>query len=261
VQNSLRHSFAIQRRVIGALLMREVITRFGRHNIGVLWLFVEPMIFTLGIATLWSLVGLGHGHGLSPVAFAVTGYSSVLLWRNIASRSIHAVQPNLALMHHRNVKVLDLFLSRALLEIAGASLSFVILGTVFCALGWMNPPVDILKLLGGWLILMWLGTALGVLVGSLSERSEVVEKLWGPFTYLLFPLSGAVFMVDWLPPSFRAIVLWVPMVHALELLRAGYFGAAVHAHYELHYVLGACLGMTFFGLAQARIVGRTVLPE
>ena len=261
MQNSLRHSWAIQRRVIGALLMREVITRFGRHNIGFLWLFVEPMIFTLGVATLWAVTGAGHGHGVSPVAFAVTGYSSVLLWRNIASRSIHAIQPNLALMHHRNVKILDLFLSRALLEIAGASLSFVILGTVFCALGWMNPPVDILKLLGGWLILMWLGTALGVLVGSLSERSEIVEKLWSPFTYLLFPLSGAMFMADWLPPAMREIVMWVPMVHALELLRAGYFGAAVHAHYELRYVLGVCLGMTFFGLVQARIVGRTVLPE
>jgi ABC-2 type transport system permease protein/capsular polysaccharide transport system permease protein len=44
MDTSLRHSFEIQRRVIGALLMREVITRFGRHNIGFLWLFVEPMI-------------------------------------------------------------------------------------------------------------------------------------------------------------------------------------------------------------------------
>lgn len=32
----LLESLAIQRRVIGALLMREVITRFGRENIGVL---------------------------------------------------------------------------------------------------------------------------------------------------------------------------------------------------------------------------------
>ena len=55
---TLRQSFAIQRRVISALLMREVITRFGRENVGVLWLIGEPMMFTLGVATLWAAAGL-----------------------------------------------------------------------------------------------------------------------------------------------------------------------------------------------------------
>jgi hypothetical protein len=53
-ENTFFSSFAIQRRVIGALLMREIITRFGRDNLGVLWLFVEPMMFTLGVTALWT---------------------------------------------------------------------------------------------------------------------------------------------------------------------------------------------------------------
>jgi len=40
-------SLGIQRRVLYALTMREVITRFGRENLGVLWLVGEPMLFTL----------------------------------------------------------------------------------------------------------------------------------------------------------------------------------------------------------------------
>ena len=48
----------IQRRVLHALLMREIITRFGRENLGVLWLVAEPMLFTLGVATLWTAAGL-----------------------------------------------------------------------------------------------------------------------------------------------------------------------------------------------------------
>jgi len=35
-------------------MMREVITRYGRDNLGVLWMVGEPMIFTIGVATLWS---------------------------------------------------------------------------------------------------------------------------------------------------------------------------------------------------------------
>jgi ABC-2 type transport system permease protein/capsular polysaccharide transport system permease protein len=70
---SLRKSWAIQRRVIYALLMREVLTRFGRHNIGFLWMFIEPMLFTLGVTALWTIAGLGHGSSLPIVAFALTG--------------------------------------------------------------------------------------------------------------------------------------------------------------------------------------------
>ena len=37
-------SWTIARRVIGALLLRELLTRYGRNNIGFLWLFVEPRV-------------------------------------------------------------------------------------------------------------------------------------------------------------------------------------------------------------------------
>ena len=40
-------------------------------------------------------------------------------------------------------------------------------------------------------------------VGAMSEISEVVEKVWHPVTYLTFPLSGAMFMVGWLPEEAR----------------------------------------------------------
>ena len=37
----------------------------------------------------------------------------------------------------------------------------------------------------------------------------VVEKIWHPISYLLFPLSGAAFIADAFPPSIREIVLLV----------------------------------------------------
>ena len=137
---SLLRAWRVQRQVIGALLMREVLTRFGRHNIGFFWLFVEPMIFTLGVAALWTFAGM-HNHSNIPiVAWAVTGYSSVLLWRNMPSRCVGAVGPNLALMYHRNVKVIDIYLARLLLEAGGATLSFAQLAADFTAVGRGAPP-------------------------------------------------------------------------------------------------------------------------
>src|ERR1700745_2284806 len=139
---SLRRSLTIQRRVLHAMLMREVITRFGRENLGVLWLAGEPMIFTLGVATLWTISGLHRGSPIPIVAFAVTGYSSVLMWRNSASRCGSALEQNKQLLFHRNVRALDVFLTRIILEVAGATGSFMLLSLVFMFIGWMPPPVD-----------------------------------------------------------------------------------------------------------------------
>ena len=256
-----RRSLAIQIRVISALLMREVLTRYGRHNIGFLWLFVEPMIFTLGVTALWTLGKATHGSDLPIVAFAVTGYSSVLLWRNMPGRLSSAIEPNLALMYHRHVKVIDIFASRIVLEITGTTTSFVSLLLFFNSIGWMKPPEDVLKIILGWILLAWFGAALALLVGALSARTEIVEKIWHPMAYLLFPLSGAVFMVDWLPAAAQDLILLLPMVHGVELLREGYFGSKVHAHYDIAYMAICSLLLTLLGLAQERIVSRQVMPE
>jgi ABC-type polysaccharide/polyol phosphate export permease len=258
---SLADSWRVERRVIGALLMREVLTRYGRHNIGFLWLFVEPMLFTLGIVALWTLAQTHHQSQLPIVAFAVTGYSSVLLWRNMPGRCIGGIGPNLALMYHRNVKVLDIFLARLLLEAAGATMSFAVLSLLFWFVGWMELPEDPLTVLGAWFLLAWFGAALALLLGALAERSDLLEKFWHPAAYLLFPLSGAAFLVDAFAPAVQEFLLWLPMVHGVELLREGWFGSAIRAHYDVGYLAGWCAGLTLLGLAQVRDISRRISPE
>jgi ABC-type polysaccharide/polyol phosphate export permease len=241
--------------------MREVLTRYGRHNIGFLWLFAEPMLFTLGVTALWTALKSVHGSNLPIVAFALTGYSAVLLWRNMPGRCSNAIQPNLALLHHRHIKVMDVFASRLLLEAAGVTVSFVTLSLLFTFIGWISPPDDVLLLAFGWIMLAWFGAALGVTIGALSERSELVDKLWHPMSYLMFPLSGAGFLVEWLPPKAQAIVLMLPMVHGTEMLRAGYFGSAIRSHYDIGYMAVCCVFLSLMALALLRDAARRVVPE
>ena len=258
---SLGRSFRIQVQVVWALILREILTRYGRHNIGFLWLFVEPMLFTLGVTALWTVAGLRHGSNLPITAFALTGYSTVLLWRNMPSRCVGAVSPNSALMYHRNVRVIDIFLSRVALEAIGATMSFVALSILFVFLGWMDPPEDALQVLQAWLLTAWFGGSLAILLGSLSERSEIVDKLWHPAAYLLFPLSGAAYLVDALPKAAQDAVLWLPMVHGTEMVRDGYFGSKIVAHYDTFYLITVNMVLTLFALALERIVSGEFIPE
>ncbi|PCE21891.1 sugar ABC transporter permease [Paraburkholderia acidicola] len=254
-------SLQIQMRVIGALLMREILTRYGRHNVGFLWVFFEPMMFTLGVLGLWSAMKATHGSSLPITSFAITGYSSVLLWRNCANRCALAILPNQALLYHRNVRVIDLFMARVLLEISGATMSFVFLTAFFITIGLMPPPQDLTLVIGGWIHLAVFGSALGFVIGALSERSETIERVWHTIAYLLFPLSGAVFMVNWLPTKFQKIVLLLPMVHGTEMLRGGYFGSLVKAHYDVTYMIWFDMTLLLIGLFLVRDAGKRVEPE
>jgi ABC-2 type transport system permease protein/capsular polysaccharide transport system permease protein len=258
---SLARSWSIQRRVIWALTLREMLTRFGRHNIGFLWLFVEPMIFTLAVTALWTATKAVHGSDLPIVAFALTGYSSVLLWRNMPGRTISAIAPNAALLYHRNVRPIDIYFSRLLLEVAGATMSFVFLTLFFVFVGWLELPEDLLQIVGGWFMLAWFGFGLALLFGAWSETSEIIEKLWHPLSYILFPLSGAAFLVDALPQEAREWILLLPMVHGVEYVREGYFGSQITAHYDLAYMALINTALTILGFAHVAKVGRTVVPE
>jgi capsular polysaccharide transport system permease protein len=57
------------------------------------------------------------------------------------------------------------------------------------------------------------------------------------------------------------VLLLLPMVHGVEVLREGYFGSMVHAHYDLAYMAMCCLALTLVGLAQERVVSRGVMAE
>lgn len=241
--------------------MREIITRYGRHNIGFLWLFAEPMIFTLGIAAMWSATKSVHGSNLPIIGFAVTGYSSVLLWRNSASRCAKAVESNLALLFHRNVRIIDLMFSRLLLEFAGATISLIALSTIFISFGLMTMPADLFLMISAWLLLAWFAVGLGLILGFLSEQSEIFDRLWHAITYLLFPLSGAAFLVDWFPPTAQKYLLLLPMVHGTEMLRHGYYGSIIVTHEDVSYLVIINLVFTFLGLFWLKGLNKKVTPE
>lgn len=248
--SSFAVSLALQGRVIHALLIREMLTRYGRSNIGFLWMIIEPMLFTLAITAIWTATRDLHGSSLPIVAFAVTGYSAMMMWRNMPGRCINALTQNKSLLFHRQVRPIDVYIARVLLEFVGSTAALIVLISAFWAIDWMALPEDVLKVIAGWAMLGWFGFALALLMGALSERFDLIEKLWSPMSYLLFPFSGAAFIADTLPQSAREVLLYLPMLNCTEFIREGYFGSSFVAHYDMGYTAVFNLCLTLLALAQ-----------
>lgn len=254
-------SLEINRRVIGALLIRELLTRYGRNNIGFLWLFVEPTAFILIVTIVWTKVRGTQLTDIPIAAFALTGYASMLLWRYTASRCIGAVKSNKSLLYHRQVTIFDIFLARIILECMAMTTALVVLTMVFYLIDWIPLPEDLLQTIGGWLLLCWLSLGLGMTIGGLNEKAEVVGRTWHPLSYILMAVSGVAFTVDALPPRAQELMLWNPIINSVEFLREGWFGSVMHAHYDIPYVIAWNVVLTLVGLSLVRQVGIDTTDE
>jgi capsular polysaccharide transport system permease protein len=241
--------------------MREVITRYGREGLGVFWFFLEPLLFTGVVTLMWYFLKLHSVTAFPIIAFAFTGFSVAQLWRNGANRAATALAPNLGLITHRNVMLLDIFMARIFLEWVGATGAFLLLAVGLTVTGAIALPEDVGDILVGWLLMAWFSLGLGLVVGALSAIFGVFEKLWRPMNYPLFMISGTFYMVDWLPASIRELALWVPMVHGNEMVRHGFFGSVVPTYENPSYLLVLNLAMTFLGLAMASYAQRRNLGQ
>lgn len=250
-------SFRVQLRVIGALMMRELHTRYGRENIGFAWFIGEPIVFTFGVVLLWSQTRGESEHGISLVAFVLTGYTPLVMWRHCFAQSISALRANGSLLYHRQVTFLDILIARSAIEIAGSILAFIIGIIVFAVLLGVAelPHGQYGLMIAGWLIYAWFSFGTMLLVAVVTELSHIAEKLSQVVGYIMIPLCGAFWMVDWLPEWLRSYILYMPSVSAFEMIRASYFGDAVKTYYAPLTACFVCAGMMFaglFGLKRAR---------
>jgi len=247
--------------IIGALTMREVHIRYGRKNIGFLWIVVEPFLFTFGVIALRSFLPIAtESRGMPLVGFLMTGYTPFLLYRHMVGHAIHCIRGNDSVLYHRQIAVLDLFLANYILDATGILMAFVFGCALFIAAGLLFLPREPALLLAGWFFAIWFSAALALLVGALSPLTTLVEKLYNPISYLSLPISGAFYMVDWLPRGYGHAALYVPMVDYFEMIRGGYFGGAVAVHYDVLYLIMVCLALTCAALvALAQVRGRIAI--
>lgn len=224
-------------RIIGALMMREIMTRYGREGLGFLWLVAEPLIFCLGVLVMWHFIKPPYEHGILLGPFVMTGYMCLLLIRHMIGQSVGAVPANTGLLYHRAIKLPHIFATRIILEFLGATIAFVVVYALLLMLGQVEPPSDWLLLYGGWFAMAGMAAGVGLIAGGLAMMSDQFERLVGFISYALIPISGAFMMTSFLPPAGQAVYRWVPFPHATEMVRASVFGEFVETHYDPLYAL------------------------
>jgi capsular polysaccharide transport system permease protein len=244
--------FAIQRRVMSAIILREVRTRFGRHQLGYLWAFAEPLFWVLTFAAVRYVMGAAPPSGMDILAFFATGIITFILFRNTVTHCMAAILGNRQLLFYPQVRPLDVALGRAWLEAATLVAVFVgILGVAAFIRGELvvdDPLRVVLGLAGAWL----LGTGFGMCCMGLWVYFPAIERIVPILLRPLFFVSGLFFTANELPAEVRDYMLYNPVLHAVELVRDGWFVEYEAYHLDIPYLFAWGLPLFYLGLLVER---------
>jgi capsular polysaccharide transport system permease protein len=235
--------------VIHALIIRDLMVRFGRQHLGFVWTILEPMILTTGVMLVWSMIREPVIHGVPIVAFVLTGYMPLTLWRHLQTPMARILRGNAGLLYHRPVSHADILLARSFLEFFSTTAALVVIYFTVTTTGVIEPAEDPGLAMAAWLFTAWYFGAMGLAIAAATEYWEPAEKFIQPAQYLQLPLSGVFFMVDWMPDYAQKLLLLNPSVHCFEMFRAGFFGDTVTTHYDPLYIAAWSVAMTVIAAA------------
>jgi capsular polysaccharide transport system permease protein len=256
-----RSSASVTFAVWEALFLREAVSRVSGGRGAWLWLLLEPMAqLALLLVVIIAIRGrMASGYEYAP--FLAIGILSYNLFRNTAQRSMAAISANMALFTYRQVKPVDVVLVRAFLEGIIQLIVSLVLLTGMSMLGFDSLPQDPLGVFVALALLWVLGMGLGLMlaVGDtlIAELGRLARLAFVP----LYFLSGIFYSLTMLPPALREGMLFNPIVHGLEALRAAFLP---HYHLveevDLGYLAAFAFVSFFLGLAlQVRFAHRLIM--
>ena len=236
-------------RVIGALVVREMITRYGRSPGGYIWAILEPVGMVALLAIAFSQFIHVPPLGESFILFYATGYVPFHAYSEIAGVVSSSVLVNRQLMQFPAVTPLDAVLARFILSVITIVVVTVL---IFAGLFWLlDEPVRLSlgPIFAGMGAAMLLGLGVGTLNAVIFAFVPIWQRVWTIINRPLFLISAVFFTFESLPRQAREILWWNPLVHVVGEVRTGIYPVYQGAYVSLAYVMGVAVLCFLLGAA------------
>ncbi len=245
-----------QARVVAALVLREMRVRFGQSQLGYLWAVAEPMAYIFILTTIFEYLGRHPSVGNNMGLFFATGILPFTLFRNLGNQLAGAFNANRALMTYPIVQPVDTVLARAALEIATALfISTAVL--IVLIIGTGAPfPNNVVRMGEAFILLSLFGFGIGLLSAVLIEHLPSWQNTFRIIMMPMLFISGVFYSLESVPPNVREILTWNPVLHGVELFRAGYYPNFRATGLDPAYLAWCGLTVTLVAFAAERIFRR-----
>lgn len=234
-------------RVVSALMIREMITRYGRSVGGYIWAVLEPLGMIAILSIAFSQFIRTPALGESFVLFYATGYIPFYMYADVAGNASNAVAFNRSLMQFRMVTPLDAVFARFFLSVLTVIVVSVVLFSGMGAFGIVEVQVALSPLLVAFVAAAALGLGIGTLNAAIFPFFPVWRRIWGIINRPLFLISGVFFTYDSMPANIQSILWWNPLVHVIGEARTAFYTIYQPDYISLAYVYGVAFSTFLIG--------------
>lgn len=220
---------------------------------GAAWTLIEPICHLLIFSVLFSLLrGRALTGGEYPV-FVLVGMAPFLLFRNTALRLMDSLHENRSLFAYKQIKPLDTYLARVLVEACISATVYVILVFGFAWFGFdmtISHPLQWVATLALGLVFAF---SLGMVIALITQAVKGVKIVFRMAFFPLYFISGVLMPAAYLPQAMLPLLLLNPFLHIVELIRAEALPHYVPvAGVSAHYVIAVTLVLLFVALGTYR---------
>jgi capsular polysaccharide transport system permease protein len=246
-------------RVVFALIIREMKTRFGRSRMGYAMAFVSPALQKGLMVTIMVLYERKAPIGPSAVLFYWAGLSSYHMFGFTVSKCL------ISLKYAKKDRILpivrppDMLFARAILEGSTNTIVNVIGFTLIYIFDTtMALPGKPIYVIESMVLMLMLGVGVSFTFSVICVFFTTFQYLWRSVSIVLMLVSGTYKVADTLPPHVRAVLWWNPVSHGIELFRLGFYPTYPDIFISVPYLTACACGSLFFGLALERVMRRRI---
>lgn len=235
-------------RAIGALILREMSSTYGRNPGGYIWAFLQPLGAITVLTLAFSMLVRSPPLGTSFVLFYATGFLPFDLYNTIQGVVQGSIRGARSLLAYPRVTWLDAVLARFLLNSLTETTVMCIVWLGVVLLSDTHAIISVGPILTGILMALLLGLGVGLVNALLVGLFPIWATLWGIINRPLFLASGIFFLYEDMPPIAQEILWWNPLVHVIALVRSGFYPTYHPDYVSLTYVFGLALSLITLGL-------------
>ena len=235
---------AAQGRVLTALMLRDIKTRFFGSSYGFILSILWPRAAPYGdSAVLWFATGT--------VPYIAFNYSSRFIMLGIIL--------NKALLSFPVVKVFDILLARAILEVLSAACVILLMAVILTFMDVDFVPNDLTQACLALATALMLGFGFGILNAIIAAAIPGWITGFALFQIVMWIASGVAFNVDGMPEMARYWLSFNPIFQCVEWMRSAYYDGVGNGILDRPYVVGFTAISIILGLGLERLVRGKIL--
>ena len=236
-------------------MLRDVKTRYFGNGLGFLFSSVAwPLVHVLVLLTVYTSLGRTAPFGNSTILFFATGLVPFMTFSYMSRWIMIGLVLNRPLIVFPVVKITDVLIARAFLEILGACMMTASLFLIlwFCEVDFM--PRDIAQASFAFGASVLLGLGMGIINAIIATAFVGWMTGYALIIISLYISSGVMFVPDSLPEVARYYLSFNPVLQAIEWMRSAYYDGYGSLVLDKTYLMAWAACTIFSGFALERLI-------